>query len=249
MLADGIQAIARECQGFRAQRREVPPVFGRLPQNPAYGAGFIIDVHDEVLARRDDQRVIARVVSSGVGVEPVDSRSHHQAGVITPIRHVAAHDGGKIPYLENAAGQAEFGDRAPTTSLRVELTQQAHLAGVDVVMEADIAGWKRHGYHGLRAIQLQPPHLGRKAIADDKSIVREDGGDTGLAAHAYPTNRTIGIDDDRRPEPGLHCEKIEAESAARRAALDEHRTIVGAFRVCVRSGSQGPRQWSAMSRH
>jgi len=119
--------------------------------------------------------------------------------------------------------------------VRVELAQKAHLAGVDVVMEIPVVG-KRHGYQRIRAIQLQPPHPGRMPIADDKTVVRENGGDTALAAHAYPTNRAIGVDDHGSAEIGLQSEEIKAQFTAGFAPLDEHRMVVDAIRVGVCGG-------------
>src|SRR6266496_6536904 len=79
VLPDWRKAPGCKREGKSPQRRELVPLFGRVPQNPFDGAGFIVDSNDKIFPARNDHGVIRPIVCRGVVIKPVPSKSRERA--------------------------------------------------------------------------------------------------------------------------------------------------------------------------
>ena len=62
MLPDWRKAPGCKREGKLPERRELVPLFRRIPQNPFDGAGFVIKAYEKIFPAGNDQGVVRAIV-------------------------------------------------------------------------------------------------------------------------------------------------------------------------------------------
>lgn len=176
MLPDRRRAAGhRQRQG--AQRRIAHvPVLGGVAQQPADAPALVVELDDEVLAARHEQRVVRRHVDRGVHVEPVDPVAHEAGRVVAARHHGRAEDGRHVPLFAHMAVRIDLGQHRAgmrhAAGQRVQLGQEARLAGDEVVVEIGDVGRVQVDAAGC-AVQLDPVQGRRAAAAHQEALAVE----------------------------------------------------------------------------
>src|SRR5205823_6812091 len=98
MLPDRRECAALWNQRVLPQGRKLKPFFVRVAEDPFNRASLIIDTDDEVLAARNDERVVLGTISYGVIVEPiVRCRVNELSRIIPPGNHGRPDDVRQLP--------------------------------------------------------------------------------------------------------------------------------------------------------
>ena len=80
MLPDWRKAPGCKREGKSPQRRELVPLFRRVPQNPFDGAGFVIKAYEKIFPAGNDNGVVRAIVCRGVVMKPVTAEMGRAGG-------------------------------------------------------------------------------------------------------------------------------------------------------------------------
>src|SRR6476620_1578340 len=94
-------------EGKSPQRRELVPLFRRVPQNPFEGAGFVIKAYEKIFPAGNDHGVVRAIVCRGIVMKPVtrkwSERVDKLSWIVSPGYHGCGDDVNHIPLLQHVA--------------------------------------------------------------------------------------------------------------------------------------------------